>query len=168
MREISFSTGNAEEKARALRTALGRYATGVTVVTAVAADGPVAMTANSFTALSLDPPLVLWCPARRSARFGALVAAGHFAIHVLSHDQLDLGLHFARSGNDFSPHDGALTPEGAPALTGVLARFDCAAHAVHDGGDHAIVVGRVLRATFRDGAPLLFWGGLYGDFLRHD
>ena len=168
MREISFTTGNAEDNARALRTALGRYATGVTVITATAADGPVAMTANSFTALSLDPPLVLWCPARRSARFGALATARHFAIHVLSHDQLDLGLHFARSGNDFSPHDGETTPEGAPALPGPLARFDCAAHAVHDGGDHAIVVGRVLRATFRDGAPLLFWGGLYGDFLRHD
>lgn len=156
------------DQARAFRTALGRYATGVTVVTATGPNGPVAMTANSFTAVSLEPPLVLWCPARRSARFGALTSAAHFAIHVLAHDQLDLGLHFARSGSDFDPFGQDKTPEGAPALNGVLARFDCAAHACHDGGDHAILVGRVLRATFRDGAPLLFWGGLYGDFLRHD
>jgi flavin reductase (DIM6/NTAB) family NADH-FMN oxidoreductase RutF len=156
------------DQARAFRTALGRYATGVTVVTAQAASGPVGMTANSFTAVSLDPPLVLWCPARRSARFAALTGAAHFAIHVLAHDQLDLGLHFARTGDDFSPFATERTPEGAPALGGVLARFDCTAHAHHEGGDHAILVGRVIRATFRDGAPLLFWGGLYGDFLRHD
>lgn len=156
------------DQARAFRDALGRYATGVTVVTTHGPDGPVAMTANSFTALSLDPPLVLWCPARRSARFTALTSAQHFAIHVLGHDQLDLGLHFARSGTDFSQHAHQISPEGAPTLDGVLARFDCAFHAKHDGGDHAILVGRVLRASFRDGAPLLFWGGLYGDFLKHD
>lgn len=156
------------ETALAFRTALGRYATGVTVVTAAGPDGQVGMTANSFTAVSLDPPLVMWCPARKSARFNALTGAHHFAIHVLSHDQLALAMHFARSGNDFGPFGSAPDAEGVPALAGVLARFDCAAHAVHDGGDHAIVVGRVLRASFRDGAPLLFWGGLYGDFLRHD
>ena len=152
---------------RAFRDALGRYATGVTVVTAQGPDGPVGMTANSFTALSLDPPLVLWCPARRSARFAALTGASHYAIHVLAHDQLDLGLHFARYGDDFTGHSATQTSEGAPVLDGVLARFDCMAEAVHDGGDHAIVVGRVQRALFRDGAPLLFWGGLYGDFLKH-
>ena len=152
---------------RAFRDALGRYATGVTVVTAQGPDGPVGMTANSFTALSLDPPLVLWCPARRSARFAALTGASHYAIHVLAHDQLDLGLHFARYGDDFTGHSTTQTSEGAPVLDGVLARFDCMAEAVHDGGDHAIVVGRVQRALFRDGAPLLFWGGLYGDFLKH-
>lgn len=152
---------------RAFRDALGRYATGVTVVTAMGVAGPVGMTANSFTALSLDPPLVLWCPARRSARFAAMTGASHFSIHVLTCDQLELGLHFARSGHDFSHLPADLTPEGAPALDDVLARFDCVTEALHDGGDHAIMVGRVLRARFRDGAPLLFWGGLYGDFLRH-
>jgi flavin reductase (DIM6/NTAB) family NADH-FMN oxidoreductase RutF len=155
-------------EARDFRSALGRYATGVTVVTCSLPTGPVAMTANSFTAVSLDPPLVLWCPALRSTRFAALTGTEHFAIHVLAHDQLDLGLHFARTGNDFAGRTTSTTPEGAPALDGVLARFDCARHACHDGGDHAILVGRVLRVTFRDGAPLLFWGGLYGDFLRHD
>lgn len=152
---------------RAFRDALGRYATGVTVVTAMGPDGPVGMTANSFTALSLDPPLVLWCPAKRSARFAPMTSARHFAIHVLAYDQLDLSLHFSRSGHEFSHLSHQTTPEGAPALDGVLARFDCVTEAVHPGGDHAIMVGRVLRARFRDGAPLLFWGGLYGDFLRH-
>jgi flavin reductase (DIM6/NTAB) family NADH-FMN oxidoreductase RutF len=151
---------------RAFRAALGHYATGVTVVTAEGPEGPVAMTANSFTSLSLDPPLVIWCPARQSRRFAVLTAAAHFAIHVLAADQLDLSLRFARSGGDFDGLAPGRTPEGAPALAGVLARFDCARHACHDGGDHAIVVGRVIRASYRDGSPLLFWGGVYGDFLK--
>jgi len=132
------------------------------------ADGPVAMTVNSFTALSLDPPLVLWCPARRSARFAAMVAANHFTIHVLAADQLELGLRLSRSGTDFDGLTLDQSPEGVPVLPGILARFDCQTHDRHDGGDHAIVVGRVLRASYRSGAPLIFWGGLYGDFLRHD
>ncbi len=136
------------------------------MVTARGAAGPVGITANSFTSLSLDPPLVLWCPARRSSRFGTFAAAAHFAIHILSGDQREIGLRFARKGDDFS--DIAVSPDinGVPVLADALARFDCAAHAVHDGGDHAIVVGRVLRATTRDGEPLLFWGGRYGDFLH--
>lgn len=153
--------------ARALRDALAHYATGVTVVTTVGPSGPVGITANSFTSVSLDPPLVLWCPARRSARFDAFVSARHYAIHVLASDQLPLCRHFSRSGGGFEGFGAARTPEGLPALPGVLARFDCEAHAGHDGGDHAILVGRVLRAETREGAPLIFWGGRYGDFLHN-
>lgn len=152
---------------RRLRTALGRYATGVTVVTAQGAKGPVGMTANSFTSVSLDPPLILWCPARASARFAAFEAAGHYAVHVLASDQLALCRRFSQSGNDFAGLDLALTPEGMPALSGCVARFDCRAVARHDGGDHGIFVARVLRAELRDGDPLLFWNGRYGDFLHH-
>lgn len=155
-------------QSRAFRDALGRYATGVTVVTATGPAGPVAITANSFTAVSLEPPLVLWCPAKRSSRFQLLTSAEYFAIHILAADQLELCQRFARAGSDFTGIDTKLTPEGAPLLPGVLARFDCKAHACHDGGDHAIQIGQVLRASFRDGAPLLFWGALYGDFLKHD
>ncbi len=151
---------------RVLRDALGRYATGVTVVTALGPHGPVGITANSFTSVSLDPPLVLWCPARRSTRFAAFAVADRYAIHVLASDQLDLCRHFSRTGGGFDQLGAGATPEGLPALPGVLARFDCAAHACHDGGDHAILVGRVLRAETRDGAPLIFWGGRYGDFLH--
>ncbi len=151
-----------------LRAALGRYATGVTVVTTTGDRGPVGITANSFTSVSLDPPLVLWCPARNSARFSAFAAARHFAIHVLAADQLDLCRRFARAGGDFAGLDIGATPEGLPLLPGCLARFDCSAEAAHEGGDHAILVGRVLRVAMRDGEPLLFWGGRYGDFLHHD
>jgi flavin reductase (DIM6/NTAB) family NADH-FMN oxidoreductase RutF len=156
------------DQIRGFRDALGHYATGVTVVTAMGLRGPVAVTANSFTAVSLSPPLVLWCPAKQSARFEAMASARHYAIHILAADQIDLCKRFARSGDDFAGINSEQTPEGAPLLPGVLARFDCAAHDQHDGGDHAILVARVLRASFRDGAPLLFWGGSYGDFLKHD
>lgn len=150
-----------------LRKALGRYATGVTVVTTQGSSGPLGMTANSFTSVSLDPPLILWCPARASARFTAFEMAGHYAVHVLASDQLALCRRFSLSGNDFSGLDLGLTPEGQPALPGCAARFDCRAEARHDGGDHAILVGRVLRAETREGDPLLFWNGRYGDFLHH-
>lgn len=150
-----------------LREALSRYATGVTVVTTSGPQGPVGITANSFTSLSLEPPLVLWCPARKSSRFDAFAGAAHYAIHVLGSDQLALCRRFARSGADFEDVDYGTTPDGQPLLPGCLARFDCRAHAVHEGGDHAILVGEVLRAETRAGDPLLFWGGRYGDFLHH-
>lgn len=153
-------------RTRALRDAFGHFATGVTVVTTVGPHGPVGITANSFSSVSLEPPLVLWCPARRSTRFEAFVAARHYAIHVLASDQLDLCRHFSRAGGGFEGFGSGLTPEGMPSLPGVLARFDCAAEASHEGGDHAILVGRVLRAETRAGDPLVFWGGRYGDFLH--
>lgn len=153
---------------RQFREALSHYATGVTVVTTRGRSGPVGITANSFTSVSLNPPLVLWCPARASARFQTFATAEYYAIHVLAADQLDLCRRFSRSGTDFSGLPAETTPEGMPLLPNCLARFDCQAHACHDGGDHAILVGRVLRATTRDGDPLLFWGGRYGDFMHHD
>ena len=154
--------------ARAFRDALGKYATGVTIITTNGPDGPVGMTANSFTSVSLDPPLVLWCPARNSSRFPVFAAAKHYAIHILAADQAGLCLRFARDGRDFTGLEHGTTAEGAPILPGCLARLDCAAHGQHDGGDHEILVARVLRAEVRQGDPLLFWGGRYGDFLHHD
>jgi flavin reductase (DIM6/NTAB) family NADH-FMN oxidoreductase RutF len=150
--------------ARALRDALGRFATGVTLVTTLGPEGPVGFVANSFAAVSLDPPLVLWSPARASSRFAIFTGAEHFAIHVLEAGQRDWLARFTRGGAGFSGLDHSVTTEGLPALSGALARFDCARHAVHDGGDHAIVVGRVLRVTVREGAPLVFSQGRYGGF----
>ncbi|HPE25223.1 MAG: flavin reductase family protein [Rhodobacteraceae bacterium] len=155
------------DTSRAFRDVLGHFATGVVVVTAKGPRGPVGITANSFTSVSLDPPLVLWCAAKRSERYESFLAAGHYAVHVLAADQLAMCRHFARSGDDFSPFAPDETPEGLPALPGCLARIDCAAEARHDGGDHAILIGRVLRATLREGDPLLFWRGRYGDFIHH-
>ena len=145
-----------------MRAALGRFVTGVTVVTAPTPAGPIGITANSFTSVSLDPPLVLWCPARASRRFPHFAAAGHFAIHVLGAGQFDVACQFASGAGGFEAEDHS--PEGVPLLPGALARFDCALHAAHDGGDHSIIVGRVVRAELREGAPLVFSGGDYGQF----
>lgn len=150
--------------AGAYRRALGRFVTGVTVITVPTADGPMGITANSFTSVSLDPPLVLWCPARSSKRFAHYADAPHFAIHVLGDGQLDVARGFASGGGHFAVPPGQTSPEGVPVLDTALARFDCALHAAHDGGDHLIVVGRVLRVCLRGGAPLVFSGGDYGQF----
>lgn len=149
---------------RALRDALGAFATGVTVITTHTARGPLGITANSFASLSLDPPLVLWSPARASRRFAAFADAAHFAIHVLAADQAGLGARFSRSGEDFDLPGLRHTPEGVPLLPGCLAIFACRQEAVHEGGDHAIVVGRVERLYHRPGAPLVFSAGRYGGF----
>lgn len=148
----------------AYRAALGRFATGVTVVTTLCPMGPLAITANSFSSLSLDPPLVLWAPARNSKRFEAFTEASHFAIHVMAEGQFDTAKDFARDGFAFGNLSRTDGPGGIPLLDDCLARFTCARHAIHDGGDHAIVVGRVLGATLRDGQPLVFAGGRYGRF----
>ncbi len=150
--------------ARAFRDALGRFPTGVTVITVAGPEGPVGFTANSFASLSLDPPLVLWSPAKASARYPLLVAAPFYTIHVLAADQTALSGRFVRGGAGFDGLAHEMTPEGVPAIPGTLARFDCALHATHDGGDHTIVVGRVIRAHLGAGDPLVFHGGRYGGF----
>ena len=147
---------------RDLRDALGRFATGVTVITTRGPDGLVGITANSFAALSLDPALVMWAPGRFSRRFNVFEQAAHFAIHVLAADQLDLARHFARDGLDFNLPGIEPGLGDTPLLPGCLARFECARYAVHPGGDHAIVVGEVLRVSTRTGAGLSFFGGAYG------
>lgn len=146
---------------RQFRDALGAFATGVTVVTTQTAMGPLGITANSFASLSLDPPLVLWSPARGSRRFDAFAEAEHFAIHVLSAQQTHLGTHFARQGHDFDLPDVHMNAQNVPILPGCLAVFECQREAVHAGGDHAIVVGRVLAARHKPGAPLVFQSGRY-------
>lgn len=153
-----------QETQRAFRDALGRYATGVTVVTCATPDGPLGITANSFASVSLDPPLVLWSPAKASRRFAAFEAAKRYAIHVLGEDQTAVCNQFATNGYDFDGLDWAANDDGVPLIHGCLARFDCSFSAAHDGGDHLIIVGRVLSAEMRDGAPLLFASGRYGRF----
>ncbi len=155
---------HATDETRSLRDAFGRFATGVCIVTTTGPEGPVAFTANSFSSVSLDPPLVLWSPARASRRFGVFAAAPHYAIHVLGAEQADWIARFSRTGAGFDGFDHAVTGEGLPILPGALARFDCAAHAAYDGGDHAILVGQILRVSFREGEPLVFSQGRYGRF----
>ena len=154
--------------AREFREALGRFATGVTVVTCKSEFGRLGITANSFSSVSLEPPLVLWSPARASRRFSAFEQADHFSIHVLSEDQREIGNGFARTADAFETGDWLETGAGVPVLEDCLARFDCQRHAIHDGGDHAIIVGRVINAMARQGNPLVFAKGSYGGFVDQD
>lgn len=153
------------ETERAYRDALGRFGTGLTVVTTMTPDGPVGITANSFSSVSLDPPLVLWSIARSSRRFGFFADASHTAIHVLAADQAPIATAFASNPGAFAEIPWQPGAGGVPLIDGCLSRFECATHATHDGGDHVILVARVLRATTRDGAPLMVFGGDYGRFV---
>lgn len=149
---------------RAYRNALGSFTTGVTVVTAMTSDGPIGMTVNSFASVSLDPPLVLWSPAKNSSRHPAFIGAEHFAIHVLGADQDHLSAAFTRGGSGFDGIEVRINDEGVPVLQGTLARFECLQQAQHDAGDHTIIIGRVIRVAHRQGEPLCFSGGRFGRF----
>lgn len=154
------------ESGRLLRDALGRFATGVTVVTAQGPDGPVGMTVNSFASVSLDPPLVLWCPARASSRHAAFAGAAAWSVHVLGVEQLDICLRFTRNGAGFEGLALGHTALGTPLIHGVAARFDCTAEAVHEAGDHSVLIGRVAQVTVGgpDDHPLVFAAGRFGGF----
>jgi len=152
------------ENTRQLRDAYGRFATGVCVVTARTASGPIGMTVNSFSSVSLDPALVLWCPMKGSERTWHFTEASHFALHVLREDQGDLAMAFAKDGDAFAGLDVAEGQGGVPLLPEWCARFECATQGLHEAGDHMIQIGEVLRAEFNDAAPLIFAGGKFGGF----
>lgn len=148
---------------RVLRAAFGRFATGVAVVTTLAADGlPVGLTVNSFGSVSLDPPLVLWSLMRRSASLPAFLGAPRFAVNVLAADQQDVSDRFASRAEDrFRSVGWAPGAGGVPLLAGCLARFECATHRSVEAGDHLVFLGHVERFEHRDGAPLLFFSSAY-------
>ncbi len=146
------------------RETLGRFATGVTVVTALVDGEPVGLTCQSFTSVSLDPPLVLFCPARTSRAWPRLEQAGAFCVNILASDQRAVSDTMASRGVDkfaglsWQPSEAT----GSPVLDGVLGHVDCTLHAVHDGGDHHVVIGRVVGLAVTDVAePLLFVEGRY-------
>jgi flavin reductase (DIM6/NTAB) family NADH-FMN oxidoreductase RutF len=148
---------------RHLRHALGRFATGVTVITTRTLSGKLeGLTANSFSAVSLDPPLVLWSLRGNAPSLSSFLDAGYFAVNVLAAEQCDLSRHFATPAEhkfgDF-PHGSGLG--GCPLLHGTLASFECSTEHTVVGGDHIIFIGRVHRATYRDGEPLIFSAGRY-------
>lgn len=149
---------------RAFRNALGHFPTGVVVVTALTEGRePIAMTVSSFNAVSLDPPLVLFSIGRAAPSLSALLAAENFGISVLRHDQTDLSNRFAGGrGEKWAGIDRVLGETGCPLIGPCLATFECAPFAVHEGGDHLIVVGRVLRFEIaEEGEPLVFFRGGY-------
>ncbi|MEL7344462.1 MAG: flavin reductase family protein [Pseudomonadota bacterium] len=149
---------------RLFRDALGRFATGVTLISTKGPDGPIGIVANSFASVSLDPPLVLWSPAKSSRRFGIFEKAQHYAIHVLSDAQKAWCGQISKDGSDFDGIDWSEGDHGVPLIHGTLARFECSLDAAHDAGDHVILVGRVTTAQLGAGAPLLFANGSYGAF----
>lgn len=153
------------------RHVLGHFCTGVTVITATDADGPAGFTCQSFTALSLDPPLVLFCPAKTSGTWRRIECAGRFCANVLTDGQRDLARQFASQvpdkfeGVTWSPLPPAGTPllQGPPLLAGALAWVDASVETVHDAGDHYVVIGRVLDLG-TDAVldpPLLFYRGRF-------
>lgn len=159
----AISTPPTAIAAPALRAALGRFTTGVTIITCIDGNGErVGLTANSFTSLSLDPPLVLWSLQRASTTLDAFRATTHFVVNVLAESQVDLSRRFASSAPDKFA-DGAWSPGigGAPVLSGCAAVFECGHHALHDGGDHVLFIGRVLRASEANIAPLVYQAGHY-------
>jgi len=165
--EAAAGTGGFDP--RELRRALGQYATGVTVVTCLGPDGARSgMTANSFASVSLDPPLVLWCPAKSAPSTPAFTAATHFAVNVLGSAQHHLSRQFASPAEDKFA-GAAVRPgaSGAPLLEDTVASFECRTVAVHDAGDHLIMVGEVEGFDAPGGPPLVFHSGLYHLATRH-
>lgn len=153
----------------AFRMALGRFVTGVTVVTTLDARGaPVGLTANSFNSVSLDPPLVLWSLSRRSANLPVFERASHFAVNVLSVDQKALSDRFARPMEDRF-RDVAWTPGagGVPVLSGCAAVFECASEQRYEGGDHVIFLGRVERFDHENRVPLAYHAGGYATTAQY-
>lgn len=149
---------------RDYRTALGAFATGVTVVTCQDESGPLGFTANSFSSVSLDPPLVLWCPSVESPRHDAFVAAPDYAIHVLELHQRELSIRFSEEARNFDGVDWEPDERGVPRINGCLTRLECRHFSAHGAGDHTIVIGSVEKVTHTAGSPLLFGLGAYGRF----
>jgi 3-hydroxy-9,10-secoandrosta-1,3,5(10)-triene-9,17-dione monooxygenase reductase component len=145
------------------RRVLGHFCTGVTVITTLDAGGPAGFACQSFAALSLDPPLVLFCPGRSSATWPRIAAAGHFCANVLADGQRELARVFGTSGADkFAGVGWSPSSSGAPVLDGALTWAGCVVEAVHEAGDHYVVIGRVTElGAARAAQPLLFYRGRY-------
>jgi 3-hydroxy-9,10-secoandrosta-1,3,5(10)-triene-9,17-dione monooxygenase reductase component len=146
------------------RQVLGHFCTGVTVITTLDAGRPAGFACQSFAAVSLEPPLVLFCPSKASATWPRIARSGHFCANVLAAGQRDLARVFGTAGADkFAGVPWSPSPSGAPVLAGVLTWVGCAVEAVHDAGDHYVVLGRVTGlGDCAPGQPLLFYRGRYG------
>lgn len=148
---------------RTFRTTLGQFCTGITIVTTLDGDDPVGFACQSFAALSLEPPLVLFCPTKGSRSWAAIEKSGRFAVNVLSENQQDTCARFgSREPDKFAGVQWSPSELGSPILAESLAHVDCTVETVHDGGDHFIVVGRVHSlGEVKGERPLLFYRGQY-------
>ena len=153
----------------ALREAFGQFPTGVTVVTAVAGDGtPVGFTANSFSSVSLDPPLLLVCPGRSMNCFSIFETCRNFAVNILAEGQQDISNTFAKEqGDRFSEIVWRQDPTGMPLIDGAAVQFSCTTHQVVDAGDHIILIGAIGTVVTSEHPSLGFVSGGYFS-LRHE
>jgi 3-hydroxy-9,10-secoandrosta-1,3,5(10)-triene-9,17-dione monooxygenase reductase component len=151
------------------RQVLGHFPTGVTVITAITDAGPVGLAVGSFFSVSLDPPLVAFCAGKSSTSYPKIAEVGHYCVNVLADEQEDICRIFASKGDDkFSTIGWRPSPAtGAPVINDVLAWIDCEIHAVHEAGDHYIVIGRVHELEVgHEGGPLVFFRGGYGRYTQ--
>ncbi|MGF6873542.1 flavin reductase [Paraburkholderia sp. MM5477-R1] len=148
---------------RAYRRCLGQFATGITVVTAETSTGRVGNTANSFSSISLDPPLISWALAKSSRSFSAFKMAEHFAVNVLGGHQIPISQRFSSTEDDkFKSVSWSAGRNGAPVIDTAIAVLECRTENVYECGDHILIVGQVTRFTRGDGKPLLYVQGYYG------
>ena len=163
---MSDNTGTADPPPidpRELRNALGMFATGVTVVTTVNADArPIGLTCNSFSSVSLKPPLVLWSLSLYSPRLQAFLRAPYFAINILAAEQEALSRRFSTPMADrFAELEWSAGEGGIPLIKGSAAQLECRNETRHYSGDHVVLIGQVLKFTYRDAEPLVFVRGRY-------
>lgn len=162
----TLATGRSPRDNAHFRQVLGHFASGVAVITTCDEQGPAGLTCQSFTAVSLDPPLVSFAPSRRSRSWPRIRRAGRFCANVLAADQEQVCRAFATSGRDkFTGVPWQLSAGGSPVIEGALSWVDCTIEAVYDGGDHLIVLGLVHDLDVaREGPPLVFFRGSYGSY----
>lgn len=165
-----FASDSSQIDPRDFRNALGTYGTGVTIITAMAADGkPYGITCNSFASVSLNPPLVLWSLGGYSSSLTVFQNASHFTVHVLGTSQQALANKFAKSSEDkFAGLDWTPGLGNAPVLAESVANFQCRSVNRYYGGDHVIFLGAVEAYAYTANEPLLFARGTYGRFLSHN
>ncbi|WP_321446758.1 flavin reductase family protein [uncultured Cohaesibacter sp.] len=150
-------------EANEFRKALGRFATGIAIVTTMDdKDAPMGLTVNSFNSVSLDPPLVLWSLDKSSNQMDAFCNSGFYGVSILAHDQQMASNLFAAMAEDrFEKVEWSAGQTGAPLIDGALARIDCKTEQIIEGGDHVILLGRVIDVAVSEGDPLLYYGGGY-------
>ena len=148
------------------RNVLGHFPTGVTAVTAVNNGKPIGMAIGSFTSVSLEPPLVAFLPGKESGSWKEIREAGSFCVNVMGQDQMEVcGVMASRAEDKFADVEWSPAGSGSPIISGSIAYIDCDIEMIHDGGDHDIVIGRVLKLEVMDSkSHLVFFQGNYGTF----
>ncbi|WP_316861223.1 flavin reductase family protein [uncultured Cohaesibacter sp.] len=152
------------------RRALGQFATGIAVVTTMdGSDQPCGLTVDSFNSVSLDPPLVLWSLDKRSGQLDAFCSSGFYGVNILAKEQVDISNLFAGLSDDrFSKVDWEQGETGAPLFKDALVCLDCKTETIIEGGDHLILLGRVVSIGAKEGEPLLYYAGGYRELAPSD